>query len=163
MAGILATSYGLNHGKAFAGMVADGELSNIISKLNTSDVTIPYGKAVFRDGEDAAILPTDASTAGQFVGVAVRELNRAYMDGQAFGAVPHKDFSVLTAGVIWVTAAEAVTVGAPAFVRVGDTGTGDFAAAAGADDTLAVAIPNAKFVSAGAAGSLVKISLVVGG
>lgn len=163
MTGIVATSYDLNHNPAYVGMVADGELANIISKLNSTDVTIGYGKAVFRDGETAAILPTDASAAADFVGVAVRELNRSYMNGQTFGAVPHKDYSVLTVGAIWVTAAEAVTIGAPAFVRVGATGQGDFAAAAGADDTLAVAIPNAKFVTAGAAGSLVKLSIVVGG
>lgn len=163
MAGIIASTYELNHAKAYAGMVADNELSNIISKLNPTDDTIPYGKAVFAINENEAGLPTDASTADEFVGVAVRELNRAYMDNQAFGAVPNKDFSVLTVGVIWVTAAEAVTARAPAFVRVGSTGTGDFAAAAGADATLAVAIPNAKFVSDAAAGELVKLSIVVGG
>lgn len=163
MTGIVATSYGLNHNPAYAGMVADGELANIISKLNDSTVTIRYGAAVVRSGEGTARYPTAASTSGDFIGVAVRELNRSYMDGQTFGAVPAKDFSVLTAGVIYVVAAEAVTVGAPAFFRVGSDGNGNFAASAGADDTLAVAIPNAKFVSAGAAGSLVKLSIVVGG
>lgn len=163
MTGIVMTSYGLNHDKAYAGMVADGELANIISKLNVSDVTIKYGKAVVRDGETGARYPADDGTADKFVGVAVRELNRSYADGQVFGAVPHKDFSVITAGVIWVTAAETVTLGAPAFFRVGATGNGDFAMAEGAGATLAVAIPNAKFVSAGNAGDLVKLSIVVGG
>ena len=51
---INAASYRLNHGKAFQGMVADGELANIISKLNTDTVTIAYGKAVVRDGDNAA-------------------------------------------------------------------------------------------------------------
>jgi len=163
MTGIVATSYGLNHGSAYAGMVADGELANIISKLNVSDVTIKYGKAVVRDGEGGARYPADDGIDDKFVGVAVRELNRSYMNGQVFGAVPHKDFSVLTVGVIYVTAAEAVQVGDPAFFRVGATGTGDFAASAGAGATLAVAIPNAKFVSSANAGDLVKLSIVVGG
>lgn len=163
MAGIIAQSYGLNHNPAYAGMVVDGELNNIISKLNQTDVTIRYGAAVVRDGEGAATYPADDGVHDKFVGVAVRELNRAYTDGQTFGAVPAKDFSVLTAGVIYVVAAEAVTEGAPAFFRVGSDSNGNFAAAVGAGDTLAIAIPNAKFVSAGAAGSLVKLSIVVGG
>lgn len=163
MAGIIATSYGLNHNPAYAGMVADGELANIISKLNVSDVVIRYGAAVIRDGETGARYPADDGIPNSFVGVAVRELNRSYMDGQVFGAVSKKDFSVMTVGVIWVRAAEAVTLNAPAFYRVGDDGLGDFAMAAGAGDTLAIAIPNAKFVTAGAAGSLVKLSIVVGG
>lgn len=160
---INAASYSLNHGAAFKGMVADGELANIISKLNTDTVVIPYGKAVVRDGDGAAKLPVAGSVAANFVGVAVRELNRSYQATEAFGAVVAKDFSVLTAGVIWVTALEAVASGDPAFVRVGATGTGDFAKSAGADATLSVAIPGAKFVSTGAAGTLVKLSIVVGG
>lgn len=160
---INAASYSLNHGKAFQGMVADGELANIISKLNTDTVTIGYGKAVVRDGDNAAKLPVAGSGAGNFVGVAVRELNRSYLDSATFGAVVAKDFSVLTAGVIWVTALEAVVSGDPAFFRVGSTGTGDFSKSEGAAATLSVAIPGAKFVSSGAAGTLVKLSIVVGG
>jgi hypothetical protein len=164
---INAASYSLNHGKAFRGMVADGELANIISKLNTDTVTIGYGKAVVRDGDNAVKLPVGGSVGGSvavnFVGVAVRELNRSYLDSATFGAVVAKDLSVLTAGVIWVTALEAVVSGDPAFFRVGSTGTGDFSKSEGEAETLSVAIPNAKFVSSGAAGTLVKLSIVVGG
>lgn len=163
MTGIVQSTYGLSHNPAYAGMVADGELANIISKLNSDTVTIPYGKAVFADGEGAAKLPTSGSTADQFAGVAVRELNRAYGMTDTFGAVIDKDFSVLTAGVIWVTAAEQVTARGKVFVRVGATGNGNFAAAAGADATLAVEIPGAKYITSGAAGALVKVSFVVGG
>lgn len=160
---IATGSYGLNHGNAFAGMVADGQLSNIVSKLNSSAVIIPFGKAVFRDGETAAQLPTATSTAVQFVGVAVRELNRSYHTDDAFGAVPAKDFSVLTTGAIWVTVADAVVVGADVFVRVGATGQGDFSSAVGADATLGVQISGAKFLTSAAAGSLAKVSFVIGG
>lgn len=160
---INATSYSLNHGKAFQGMIADGQVANIISKLNTDTAIIAYGKFVVRDGDNSAKLPTAASTADQIVGVAVRELNRSYTNADAFGAIQAKEFSVLTAGVIWVKALEAVVSGDAAFGRVGTTGAGDFAKSAGADATLSVAIPGAKFVSSGAAGTLVKLSLVVGG
>ncbi|MGL4544843.1 MAG: structural cement protein Gp24 [Plesiomonas sp.] len=163
MTGIVQASYGLNHNPAFVGMVADGQLANIISKLNTDVVTIPYGKAVFADGVGGAKLPTSGSTAPQFVGVAVRELNRAYGINDTFGAVANDDFSVLTVGAIWVKAAEAVTARGDVFVRVGATGTGDFAAGAGAAATLAVQIPGAKYLTSAAAGALVKVSFVVGG
>ena len=163
MTGIVRTSYSLNHDKAFAGMVADGQLANIVSKLNKQSTNIAYGKAIFRDGETAGKLPTPASVAADFVGVAVRELNRAYTNADIFGAVTNKDFSVLTTGAIWVTAAEAVTYGTPVFVRVGATGTGNFAAAVGAAGTLAVQIPGAVYLTSGASGDLVKVSFVIGG
>lgn len=163
MTGIVQATYGLSHGPAFVGMVADGQLMNAVSKLNTDTATIAYGKAVFADGETGAKLPTSTSTAVQFVGVAIRELNRAYTMTDTFGAVIDKEFSVLTAGVIWVKAAEAVTARGDVFVRVGATGTGDFAAAAGSDATAAVQIPGAKYLTSGAAGALVKVSFVVGG
>lgn len=159
---IIAASYALNHDKAFAGMVADGQLANIISKLNTGSTNIAYGKAVFRDGEDGAKGADPANVAADFVGVAVRELNRSYQAGDTFGAVAKKDFSVLTAGPIWVKAAEAVVAGDPVFARVGATNQGDFGKAVGAAGTLGVAL-DAKFVTGGASGALVKISFVVGG
>ena len=70
---------------------------------------------------------------------------------------------MLTAGVIWVTVAEAVAVGDAAFLRVGATQTGDFAKTEGSTATLSVAIPGAKFLTAASAGGLAKLSLVVGG
>lgn len=163
MTGILTTAYGLNHGPAWAGMVADGQLDNAVSKLNNDTVTIPYGKGVVADGETGAKLPTSASVAGDFVGVALRELNRSYTAADTFGAVMDKDFSVLTVGTIWVTVAEAVVARDPVFLRVGATQLGDFCKSAGSAATLSVQIPNAKFLTAASAGGLAKISIVVGG
>lgn len=160
---ITATSYGLNHDAAFTGMVADGQVANIVSKINDDTVTVAYGKGVVRSGEKGFKAATSASTADQFVGVLVRELNRSYADGATFGAPIGRPASVLTAGVIWVTVAEAVAVGDAAFLRVGATQTGDFAKTAGESATLSVAIPGAKFLTAATAGGLAKLSLVVGG
>lgn len=160
---ITATSYGLNHDAAFTGMVADGQVANIVSKINDDTVTVAYGKGVVRSGEKGFKAVTADSTAGNFVGVLVRELNRAYADGATFGAPVDRPASVLTAGVIWVTVAEAVGAGDAAFLRVGATQTGDFAKAAGSEATASVAIPGAKFLTAATAGGLAKLSLVVGG
>lgn len=160
---ITATSYGLNHDAAFTGMVADGQVANIVSKINDDTATVAYGKGVVRSGEKGFKATTASSTADDFVGVLVRELNRSYADGETFGAPVDRPASVLTAGVIWVTVAEAVAVGDTAFLRVGATQTGDFAKTAGESATLSVAIPGAKFLTAATAGGLAKLSLVVGG
>ena len=160
---ITATSYGLNHDAAFVGMVADGQVANIVSKINDATATVTYGKGVVRNGEKGFLTATADSVAADFVGVLVRELNRSYADGETFGASVDRPASVLTAGVIWVTVAEAVAAGDAAFLRVGATQTGDFAKSAGTDATLSVAITGAKFLTAAASGGLAKLSLVVGG
>lgn len=163
MTGIVQASYDLNHGPAWAGMVADDQLANIISKLNTDAGTIAYGKGVVADGEGGAKLPATGATAANFVGVAVRELNRAYTASDIFGAVVKKDFSVMTVGVIWVKVLEAVVARDPAFLRIGSTGTGDFCKTAGSAATESIAIPGAKFLTSASAGGLAKVSFVVGG
>ena len=38
---ITSTGYGLNHGNAFAGMVADDQVSNIVTKTNITATTVP--------------------------------------------------------------------------------------------------------------------------
>lgn len=160
---IIVTSYGLNHDAAFTGMVADGQVANIVSKINDDTATVAYGKGVVRNGEKGFKAATADSTGDNFVGVLVRELNRAYTDDATFGAPVDRPASVLTAGVVWVTVAENVAVGDAAFLRVGTTQTGDFAKTAGESATLSVAIPGAKFLTAASAGGLAKLSLVVGG
>lgn len=162
-----ATSYSTQHGAAYAGMPVDQEVRNTISKLNkSSTVTIPFGYGIVSDGDDGGKLPVAASTAANFVGVAMRELTRAYTTGQVFGAVPQRDFAVVTTGTIWVTARVAVTKDQPVYLVVGDgTGTnqGQFSNVVGAAATLAVLIPNAKWVTSAAAGALAQISLNIGG
>jgi hypothetical protein len=118
------------------------------------------------DGDDGAKLPTSASTAANFIGVVKRELNRAYATGDVVGAVAKRDMSVETTAPIWVTARVAVTKDDPVYLVVGDgTGTnqGQFSNVVGAAATLAVLIPNAKWVSTAGAGVLAKISLKIGG
>jgi hypothetical protein len=77
-------NYSTYHSDALAGMSADGQLSNYISKNNVGDVTIPYGKGVVTSGEQGSTLPVAESTAAQFNGVVLRETNRAYKDGEVF-------------------------------------------------------------------------------
>ena len=163
------TTYTLNHGAAYPGMVADLQLANVVSKLNKSTtVTIPFGFGVVTDGDDGAKLPVAGSVLKNFVGIAMRELNRdtTATTPATLGAVPLYDFAVVTTGVVWVTARVAVVKDDPVFLVVGDgTGTnqGQFSNVAGAAATAAIAIPNAKWVTSAGAGALAQISIVVGG
>lgn len=157
------TSYSIDHGAAYAGMIADGQVSNTISKLNKSGATIPFGYGVVSDGENAATIPGDASTAAQFNGVVQYELNRAYADGDTFGAPDERDMSVVTHGVVWVPVLDTVAKDAPVYLRVGATGRAQFSGIVGTGVTLGVLVPNAKFLTGGNAGDLVKISLGLGG
>jgi hypothetical protein len=152
----------INHNAAYAGMLADGQKSNKVSRLNKGTVSIAFGKGVVTDGEDGAKLPLDASTAAQFNGVVTRELNRAHVDGDA-GAIADYDMTVVTEGVVWVTVLDTVAKDAPVYLRVGSTGRGDFSGIVGTGVTLGVLLPGVKFLTAGNAGDLVKISLGLGG
>lgn len=156
-----ATSYSTTHGAAYAGMLADQQLYNTVSKLNKSTtVTVPFGRGVVTDGDDGAKLPVSGSTAAQFVGITMRELTRAYREGDVFGAVPVRDFAVITRGVVWVPAAVTVAKDDPVYMVLAD---GTFSNVIGTGATLAVLVNNAKWVSSAAAGVLAKISLGIGG
>ncbi|MCE2029284.1 structural cement protein Gp24 [Sessilibacter corallicola] len=157
------TSYSTTHNSAYAGMPVDLQLCNKVSKLNTSDEPIAYGKGVVSSTEIGAELPTSSSTAAEFCGVVMYELNRAHRDGVVSGAVPNYEFTAISFGAVWVVAASAVTRSDPVFLRVGETQTGDFSNAAGTGATASVQIPNAKFLGEAAPGQLVKISLGLGG
>lgn len=159
----ISGGYTINHNAAFAGMIADGQLQNTISKLNKSDsVYIPYGKGVVTDGENGAKLPTSASTAAQFNGVVKYVLNRAHADGTT-GAVPLYEMDIVSEGVIWVYVTDTVAKDDAVYLRVGATNNGDFSGIVGTAGTLGVLIAGAKFASGGDAGDLVKISLGLGG
>ena len=157
------TTYDIDHAESYAGMKADQQVNNTVSKLNKGAINIEFGKAIVTDGEDGGKLAVVASVEKEFIGVSMRELNRAIEDGDALGAVANKDFTVITHGVVWVKAADIVVKDDPVFMRVGATNTGDFANVIGAAGTLSVAITGAKFLTAGNVGDLVKISLGLGG
>lgn len=152
----------IDHGVAYAGQVADLQLCNTVSKLNQSGSSIAYGKGVVTADDQSAELPSSTSTAAEFNGVVKYELNRARQDGES-GAPTGYDMSVVTTGTVWVNVLDTVAKDAPVYLRVGATGAGDFSGIEGAAATLGVLIPNAKFLTGGEAGDLVKISLGLGG
>lgn len=153
----------IDHGFAYAGMVADSQLLNSVSKLNKGTVNIEFGKGVVTDGEDGGKLPTSGSTAKQFIGVIKHELNRSHLDSALTGAPPDFDFTTVTHGVIYVIVLDTVVKDDDVFLRVGTTDPGDFSGIVGTGVTLGVEITNAKFITGGNAGDLVQISLGLGG
>ena len=156
------TSYQNYMGEAYPGMLVNMEVFNTISKVNTTSAMIPYGSPVFSDG-DVGMKPGAAGlTANQFMGITMRELNRAYTDAEqasGIGVPVGRDGTIVTMGVVYATASVAVAKDDPVYVVLA---TNAFSNVAGADGTT-VLIPNAKWVSTGTAGSLSKISLVNGG
>lgn len=157
------TSYTLQHAKAVAGMVADSEVNNTISKVNTTAAVIPYGRFVARDGDQGMKALLATSIAADVVGVTRYELNRAQADGTAMGVPVDRDGSVVTMGAIYVESIVTAVAGAPAFAVVAQgANTGKVSNAAGADATLAVAVQGV-YAEAATAGQLAKISLRIGG
>lgn len=157
------TTYAREHDIAYAGMIADMNPIGNQSKLNADSVSIGYGKGVVTSGEDGAVLPAASAAPESIIGVVQREMNRVTETDGSFAAPVDRDMTVVTHGIIWVTATATVVKDEPVFLRVGATNLGDFSNAAGTGATESVAIAGAKFLTGGATGELVKISLGLGG
>lgn len=159
----------IDHDFAYAGMIADNQLENAISKLNKSDsVSLPFGYAVVSDGDDGAALPTDASTAADFIGIVKRELNRAVLDGDTQSDNRKRDVTIATVASIYTSPIVDVTKDDPVFMVIGNgtlpnANLGRFSNVAGTGLNTAVQIPNAKWTSTATADNLAKVSVVVGG
>lgn len=158
----------INHNTAYAGMIADGQLSNRVSKLNKTDALIKAGLGLFSDGDDAAKLPEATSAEDTFVGFVVREIDRTIsITGDGADNIK-RDMTILTVGTMWVEASVAVAKDDPVFVIVGDgtannASLGKVSNVVGAGATTAIEISGAKFISSADAGKLAKISLKIGG
>ena len=150
----------LNHAPAFVGMVADLQLVNRVSRLNNTATVIPYGTAVEADATEGTVKPF---VSGKFVGILIREMVDVTYDGKNFGLNPNQTGTFMTDGVIWVTAGETVAIGDDVFIGTGNDVKGMFTKQAGSSGTLAVALPNAKFLTAGNKGDLVRIKVTIGG
>lgn len=157
------TTYSVYHGEKYAGAVNATNPYGDTSKLNADTVTIPFGYGVVSDGEGGMVLPTSGSTAAEFIGIVMRELNRAYQDGETFGAQVGRTHSVVTFGKVAGVAGETVAKDEPVFLGVGADVAGKLMNAAGSGATLAIAITGAKFLEAGGDGDAVWIALGIGG
>lgn len=160
----------INHNALYAGMVTSMQLTNGVSKLNKSSATIAFGLGVVSDGDDGMALPTNAATALTFIGVVKYELNRAYQDGETFGARADYDATVVTEGEVAVLPIVDVAKDNPVYLVIGNGTTpnpnlGRFSNIVGTGLNTGVLIPNAKWTTTTTVASAQpgKISLGIGG
>lgn len=161
-------TYRIDHAPLVAGMIAEGQVNNNVSKVNKSAQTVAFGRFVARMDDDGFMPLTDASELEDIVGVVRYELNRAFMPDAFVGAPVDRDATIITMGAVAVETLTTVANGDPVYVIVGD-GTGDLqnvgkvSNAAGTAAATGVLLPDAKFIRSGGAGSIVVISMKVGG
>ena len=131
---------------ALPGMIAEGQqVKDVVSKRVTT-ASVPFGRAVGSSGTDAG---TCRLGGVGFEGIAIADKSRVddlYIVGEMAG--------ILRKGTVWVIADGAVTIAGPVTftVATGLIGARDVA-------TGIVAIPGAKFETAGADGDLVRVYL----
>ena len=137
--------FSIDHKIGYVGQAVDGQLKNFVSRTNTTDATIPFGAPVFGDGKSTG-------TVENFIGIALREVaNRSYINGTVAGYEVGKTMSVLTDGVIYIEAPEAVTAYSKVYLEtnaIAVTGTTE--------------LPGARFVSDAKKGEIVKLQLTIG-
>lgn len=110
----LQTSYTDQIAVGYAGMVANGETSNRISRTVEDATPIAFGKAVFRGGDHGC---TATPTAGQFLGITIAHEAIAQLPTSTADTYPQfSTAAIMTLGVIWVTAGATVTKGEQAYV-----------------------------------------------
>jgi hypothetical protein len=100
----------------YAGMIANGETSNRISRTQEDATAIPFGKAVFRGTGDHGCTQTQT---GQFLGISIANAAVPAVSATGVQADSYPQYStigILTQGAIWVTVGEDVTDGAQAYV-----------------------------------------------
>ncbi|WP_069338337.1 structural cement protein Gp24 [Sphingobium yanoikuyae] len=132
---------------AYAGMVANGETSNRISRTCEDSAGIPFGVPVYRGAGDHGCTRTPNAF---LLGITIAHEALGLLTGQTADRYQQYDnVAILPLGVIWVVAGEAVTDGAPAY----DTGSAIV-------DTVGsnTALTDWQFDITGANADLVKLS-----
>lgn len=142
------TNYSENIATAFEGMIANTE-PNILISRTVEGAAIGFGKVVKQGAADYGVA---AATAADDVyrGITVRDQSTTD-DEFAVG----DSALVITQGVIWVTAGEAVEAGEAVYMKVGTADAGKFMSTS----TNNLAISGAVFDTSGAKDTLVAVRL----
>lgn len=143
------TTYATDLAVGYPGMIANGETSNRITRTCEDAGGIPFGVPVYRGSGDHGCTATPG--VGTFLGISIAHQALGLVSGQTADEYAQYDnVAILTQGVIWVTAAEAVTDGAQAYGTsagaIDDTST---------DDTI---LDGWFFDTTGASADLVKLA-----
>jgi hypothetical protein len=127
----LQTDYSESIAVGFAGMIANGETSNRITRTCEDAGGIPFGVPVYRGVGDHGCTMTPA--AGAFLGISIAHAALGLLAGQtADEYAQYDEVAILTQGVIWVTGGEALADGAQAY----GTGAGAIVDTVGANTIL---------------------------
>jgi hypothetical protein len=149
------TTYIDNIAAGYAGLVANGETSNRISRTVEDATAIGFGKAVFRGTGDHGVTATPSA---DLIGITIANLAAppvATTGAQADSYPQYTTAAILTQGVIWVMAGSATTDGAT--VYVGD-GTPDTIGIFTASPTGTVALAGWTFQDTVSSGQPVRIA-----
>lgn len=147
----LQDAYSDDLAAGFAGMVANGETSNRITRTCEDAAGIPFGAAAFRGSGDHGCTDT-VGTAANFLGPVIATSALGLIAGQTADTyAQYENVAIMTQGVIWVLCGDAVTDGAPVYV---DASTGEWTDTA----TDNIAADGWVFDTTGAADTLVKIA-----
>lgn len=160
------SSYPLVHTAATVGAVVDGQLKNVRSAVAT--VAIPFGRFVVGTatlGECKLPTATGDITGDVRMGVAIRVQDDVANGADVLQYEIGRNVSFVDFGVVWVMCDEAVTKGAPAFVRftAGGQGQGSFGVTAGVGPDRAT-LSGGTFLAAASSGQLapLRIRLLAG-
>lgn len=114
---------------AYAGLVANGETANIISRTVVDAAGIGFGKGAYRSG-DTGVTGTPAAGVGNFLGFTVAHEALPLLAGGTADTYPqYETAAIISNGAIWVTAGEDITLGAQVYV----TGAGAIVDTVGAN------------------------------
>lgn len=130
----LQTTYGETVPKGYAGMVANGETSNRITRTCETAAGIGFGQPVYRGSGDHGCVLT-VGTLATFLGWAIAHHGQALIAGQDADEYQQYDnVAIMTSGAIYVNVKGAVTDGAAITVGTGG-GAADLIGATAADAT----------------------------
>jgi hypothetical protein len=109
------STYPTSYATGFAGMLANGETQNRISRTVEDAGGLAFGKAAFRGSDDLGVTGTPA--AGTFMGIVIADAGQvANVGGTADTLAQYTTAALLNEGCIYVAASVAVADGDPAYV-----------------------------------------------
>lgn len=130
----LQTTYSENLSAGYAGMIANGETSNRITRTCETAAGIAFGQPVYRGSGDHGAIST-VGTLATFLGWTVATSALGLVSGaDADEYQQYDNMTILTGGAIYVSVKGAVTDGAPITVGTGG-GAADLIGATAADAT----------------------------
>lgn len=130
----LQTTYATTLASGYAGMIANGETSNRITRTNEDSAGIGFGRPVYRGSGDHGCTAT-VGTLATFLGWSIATSAQGYTaTADADEYAQYDNVAILTSGAIYVAVKGAVTDGAALTVGTGG-GAADLVGATAADAT----------------------------